>query len=116
MVMVPGADAPILIAGMGHATVAELQDCAVVTWEQHTDRIAKTGNVLDFDSLRERHGLMRRENVDAATRQALVERIARHKANPISDPFRQPVYENPKQQTKFLIEKEVPGDAARMDR
>jgi hypothetical protein len=111
MVLVPGGDAPTLIAGMGYATAAELQDCAVVTWEEQTAKIAATGNILDFDMLRERRGLLRREEVDAATRQALLDRVARHKANPISDPFRQPVYENPRQKTKFLIEKEVPGDA-----
>jgi len=90
MVLVPGVDAPTLIAGMGYATAAELQDCAVVTWHRQADKIAATGNILDFDDLRERHGLMPREQVDAATREALVRRIARHKANPISDPPRQP--------------------------
>jgi len=84
MVLVPGSDAPKLIQGMGYATAAELRDCAVVAWHQGS-------KILDFDSARERHGLMRREDVDAATRQALLDRIAKHKANPVSDPARQPL-------------------------
>jgi len=67
MVMVPGAPAPTLIPGFGYATAAELRDCAVVTWHEQTERLAKTGRILDFDTLRERHGLMRREEVDTAT-------------------------------------------------
>lgn len=101
MVLVPGAHAPTLIAGFGYATAAELRDCAVVTWEQQTAKIAAGKPPIDFDEARERHGLMRREDVDTATREALLSRIARHKANPISDPFRQPVYPNPTAKTVF---------------
>lgn len=111
MVMVPGADAPTLIAGMGFATAAELRDCAVAAWSSQTEKIAKTGHVLDFDSLRERAGLMRREEVDAATREAMVHRIARHMANPISDPARQPVYPNPTNKTRFGYESKEGVDA-----
>ena len=107
MVMVPKADVPTLIAGMGYATAAELQDCAVVVWHEQTDKLAKTGKILDFDALRERHGLMRREEVDAATREALVQRAARHKASPVSDPPRQPTYPNPTAKTCFPIGKKV---------
>lgn len=90
LVMVPGAPAPTAIAGMGYATAAELQDCAVVTWHQQTESLTTRGAIVDFDVARERAGMMRREEVDAATREALTDRIARHKANPISDPPRQP--------------------------
>ncbi len=108
LVMVPGAPAPTAITGLGYATAAELQDCAVVTWETQTGRLAKTGQFLDFDTLRERHGLMRREEVDTATREALRRRIAKHKANPITDPPRQPHRPNPTQKTHFTVEKEAP--------
>ena len=98
MVLIPGA-APSLIAGFGYATAAELQDCAVYAWHKNTEQIAKTGGLLDFDAARERAGLIRREEVDAATRNAFRDRIAHHKANPITDPFRQPVYPNPTNRT-----------------
>lgn len=107
MVLVPGAHAPTLIAGFGYATAAELRDCAVVTWHTQTQKLATTGQILDFDTLRERRGLMRREEVDSATREALLQRVARHKANPISDPPRQPVYANPTAKTSFPIRKKV---------
>jgi len=103
-VMVPGAPAPTLIAGFGYATAAELQDCAVVTWHQQTKQLATTGKLFDFDSLRERRGLMRREEVDNATREALLHRVAQHKANPISDPPRKLVYPNPTNRKVFMKE------------
>ena len=95
MVMIPGAAAPTLIPGFGYATAAELRDCAVVTWYEQTERLAKTGRMFDFDALRERRNLMRREEVDSAVREAMLRRIEQHKANLVTDPFRQPVYPNP---------------------
>jgi hypothetical protein len=104
MVIVPGADAPTLIPGFGYATAAELRDCAVVAWHTQEKKIAQGKNIIDFDEARERHGLMRREDVDAAVRQALRDRIAKHKANPISDPPRQLVYPKPTGKTVFGYE------------
>ena len=101
MVLVPGADAPTLIAGMGYATAAELRDCAVVTWHQQTEKLRNTGKLLDFDTLRERCGLMRREEVDTAVRDAMARRAAQHKANPVTDPPRKLVYPNPTNRTVF---------------
>jgi len=100
MVMVPGTQ-PTLIPGFGYATAAELRDCAVVTWHTQTEKLARTGRILDFDALRERRGLMRREDVDSAVREAMLRRIAQHKAHPLTDPFRQPVYPNPTNRTLF---------------
>ncbi len=94
MVMVPGTQ-PTLIPGFGYATASELRDCAVVTWYEQTERLAKTGRVFDFDALRERRGLMRREEVDPAVREAMLRRVEQHKANPVTDPFRKPVHPNP---------------------
>ncbi len=107
MVMVPGADGPTLIAGMGYATAAELRDCAVLAWSKQVDNLAATGSLADFDALREKHGLMRREEVDAAAREAMRRRVAQHRANPRTDPFRQMVYPNPKQRMNFPIRKEL---------
>ena len=95
MVIVPGAPAPTLIPGFGYATAAELRDCAVAAWYQQTEKLTSTGQLLDFDELRERRGLMRREDVDPAVREAMLRRIEQHKRNPISDPPRQPVRPNP---------------------
>ncbi len=103
LVMVPGADAPVAIAGMGYASAAELQDCAIVTWHDKSAKLANGGKLLDFDALREKRGLMPRDKVDAATREAMLDRVAKHKANPISDPQRVPERPNPTNKTKFAI-------------
>ena len=100
MVMVPGTQ-PTLIPGFGYATAAELRDCAVVTWHTQAEKLTKAGSVLDFDALRERRGLMRREKVDAEVREAMLRRIAQHKAHPVTDPFRQPIRPNPTNRTLF---------------
>ena len=72
-----------LIVGDGEATAAELADLAAKAVE---------ASEPDFDKLRERGGQMRREEVPAAMRNAMLDRIARHRANPVTDPERQPDY------------------------
>lgn len=84
-----------LMAGMGLATASELRDECVARWELMEARLLKTGRRYDFDEARERAGLMRAEDVDAAVRESLLERIRRHRANPITDPPRKLVYPNP---------------------
>jgi len=100
MVMVSGGQ-PTLIPGFGYATAAELRDCAVVAWHTQTEKMAKTGRVLNFDALRDRRGLMRREDVDPAVREAMVRRVAQHKASPVTDPPRKLKYRNPTNRTVF---------------
>jgi hypothetical protein len=80
------------ITGWGYADAAELQDCAVVLWTKQAEALTKTGRLMDFDALRERHGMIRAEDVPAAMAEALTRRIAHHRANPVTDPFRVPRY------------------------
>ena len=96
MVMVPPPRQPVLIPGHGYATAAELQDCALVAWH---------GKALNFDERRERFGLMRREDAGVAISEAITDRIARHKASPITDPFRQPQYVMPNERTLHTVAK-----------
>ena len=88
LLLIPGA--PQQIAGMGYAPAAELRDQAVAVWEIISERVEKKGRPVDFDDLRERNRLMRKEDVDTAMREALWDRIQRHKASPRTDPPRQP--------------------------
>lgn len=88
LLLIPGA--PQQIAGWGLSSVEEIRDQAVAVWELITERLAKTGSTFDFDAAREKHGLMRREDVDAAIRQAMQDRINDHKANPVTNPPREP--------------------------
>jgi len=103
MVLVPGAQ-PTLIPGFGYATAAELRDCAVVTWHQQIEKLAATGKLFDFDDLRDRRGLMRREKVDAEVREAMRRRVAQHKGNPVTDPPRKLKYRNPANRTVYSKE------------
>lgn len=91
LILIPGV--PIQqLAGWALAPAAELRDMAIAIWAIQTKRMAKSGRIVDFDALREKHGLMRREDIGPAMSEALSERIRRHKANPITDPPRERRY------------------------
>lgn len=77
-VMVETKRGRVIVEGLGQATAAELEDLAVSALERPAGP--------DFDHLREKNGLMRREEVDAAVRNALLDKVAKHKANHRTDP------------------------------
>ncbi len=89
------------VCGMGLAPVYEMRDECVARWEITENRLARTGNIVDFDVLREKAGLVERSKVDEAFRTALTDRIAAHKASPVTDPPRQPRYPNPTNRVVF---------------
>ena len=93
-VMVDTGRSRVMVVGLGQATAAELQDLAVAAIERQETQRGKTGTDVDFDAMRERAGMMRREDVDAAVRNAMADRVARHKRNPFSDPARVSVTES----------------------
>ena len=102
MLLVPGA-MPISIEGHGYAPAAELRDCAVVTWGRTEEKLRKFGTTLfDIDDARERAGLLPRDQVDTAVREAMASRVAKHKASPVTDPSRQPVYPNQTGRQNFV--------------
>lgn len=102
LLLIPGTGG-VILAGLGLATAAELRDDAVGIWEMKRELIAKTGAVLDFDELRERAGLMRREDVPARMAEAFEDRIQRHKSSPVTDPARQPNYPRPNERTLHTV-------------
>lgn len=73
------------LAGMGIAPASELRDEAVARWELQENKIAKTGSTFDFDEAREKAGLMPRDKVDAAVRNAFRDKIAQHKATSVTN-------------------------------
>lgn len=100
LLIVPGAPTVQVLEGRGVTDAAELRDLAVVTWHRTTERLRENhGAMFDFDALREKHGLMRREQVDAAIREALQERVKLHKQNPVTDPGRDPLRDTYPRQT-----------------
>lgn len=91
LLLVPGTGG-VLLCGLGYATAAELRDDAVAVWVKNSEKIAKSGSIFDFDELREKHGLIEKAKVKTAMSEAFWERIQRHRASPVTDPFRQPQY------------------------
>jgi hypothetical protein len=93
LLLVPGLYAGpqkqvILVAGEGYASAEEMKDLCVTTWGRAEMRVAERGpEFTTFDELRERHGLMPRNKVDAAVREALWERAKAHKTNFRTDPL-----------------------------
>lgn len=90
MVLGPDNRTVILIVGDGVTEASELQDLAAEAYGKQEETIRKTGNGSDFASLREKRGLWRKEEFGTVFAEALQERIRKHKANPRTDPFRQP--------------------------
>lgn len=91
---------PDVIIGDGYADAAELRDLAVYQWERTTVLLEQNGGLrFDFDALRERHGLMRRDEVDAAVRNAMRDRVERHRRNPVTDKPRDPMRDSYPRQT-----------------
>lgn len=80
----------VVICGMGAAEAAELQDIAEAVYEEQQAKVDAGEPIVNFDELRERHGLPSREEFDPLFRQALRDRIEQHRRNPITDPARQP--------------------------
>lgn len=88
----PDGSTPILLITEGDVEAAELQDMAMEAIGNQEERVKEHGRGLDFDKLREKHGFVRREDAPMAIKDALAARIAHHKQNPVTDPFRQPHY------------------------
>lgn len=103
LLMVPGSPTHQQIAGWGLCDIYELRDMAVYVWNVTVERLKKNnGQLVDFDSLREKHGLMRREDVEAAVGEAFDDVIRRQKASPITNPSRQPNYPKVRGKTVFV--------------
>ena len=91
-VLVAIPDHPQVIDCQGYAPVDEIRDLAVLIWETVSEQIATRGSVHNGDELRWKHGYPDREAADAMIREAMFERIRKHRQNPITDPFRQMNY------------------------
>ena len=72
---------PILIMGDGVTEAAEIQDLALEALDRQEESIKKNGRGMNFAEARERAGMVRREDFDAAFRDALERNTKRRKAN-----------------------------------
>ena len=74
---------PIFLVGMGETEAAELQEMAYDVIERRSKR---PWQGIDRDHPKYRHRLVPYKNFSDAFKEALQERIKRHKANPVTDP------------------------------
>lgn len=82
----------ILIAAEGVTPAAELQDLAITSYGRALEKVQRNkGMLVNSAEMRDKFGLPQAEEFDALFREALTDRIARHRANLITDPPRQPV-------------------------
>ena len=92
-VVLIGADGhtPLIIAGLGETEVAEIEEIALAALEKQEKTMKETGgSPINFAKYREDNHLPPAEALDSLFRQALRDRMAKHRANPISDPARAP--------------------------
>ena len=84
MVYGPDNYMPILIIGDGETEAAELQDLAQDAIGRQEEMVRKTGRGFDFDSARERAGMVRREDFGRAASEAFERRAAFLRANQVT--------------------------------
>jgi hypothetical protein len=90
MVVGPDARTVILVVGDGTAEAAELEDLAQMALARQEERVRRHGRGIDIDALREKHGEMRREDVDAAARNAFADHARKRQQNQRTMPGRRP--------------------------
>jgi len=71
----------MVIIGDGDAEAAELEDIAQQAYDKAETNMKKFGRAVDIDSMRERAGAPRREEVDPMIRQAFRDHAAKLKQN-----------------------------------
>lgn len=97
LVDTPYGRAVVMTEGVTEA--AELEDLALMAIERQAERAKGDW----FAEQRERMGLPEREKFADLFADALERRIAQHKANPITDPAREPYRHNPTNKVMFAM-------------
>lgn len=87
----PDGRTPIVVPGLGVTEAAELEEVAIAAYEKREKLMRQGKPLVDFDELRDREGLPPAKEFDPLFRQALRDRIEKHRRSPITDPPRQPV-------------------------
>ena len=85
MLIGPDEKTVILIVG-GEA--AEIEDIAIAKFDQQRRLAEKGQRGFKFAEAREAHGMPPIEQVDGMIREAIRERVRKHKRNPVTDPGR----------------------------
>lgn len=75
-----------IVPGLRVTEAAEMADLMSAALEKQKDNIKKYGKAVPFDLIWEERGMPSQEQFPNALRQAVRDRMARHKANPRTDP------------------------------
>ena len=92
MIVGPDGTQPLFLMANGNVEGAELEEIAIAEFERQESNAKKGIGPIDFDRIREKKGLPARGTFDQMFREALQERIKKHKRNPVTDPPRQMRY------------------------
>ena len=84
MLVGPDGQTPILIAGLGEAEVAEIEEIALAAAEKAEARMKQQGSPIDFERIRAEKGLPSADEFDARLREAAEDRVQRERRNPTS--------------------------------
>lgn len=88
----PDGKTPFVVVADGETEAAELEEIALAMHEHKARRMRQgISGGIDFEEIRARRGLPPARAFDALFRQAIADRIARHKQNHRTDPFRKPL-------------------------
>jgi len=92
MIVGPDGTQPLFLVANGNVEGAELEEIAIAEFEKQAELKKQGKGPIDFEGIRERRGLPPREQFDQMFREALQERIKKHKRNPVTDKPRQMRY------------------------
>ncbi len=70
----PDPGVPIMVAGFGMVEAAEIEDLALGALDKQAENMKKFGRAMDFDTMREEAGFVRREDFPQVFSDAMAER------------------------------------------
>ena len=86
MVQGPDAGVPIIVMVDGDTEASEMQDIALAAIDKQQEQIKQTGRAMDFDSLREENGMVRREDFGQALSDGFMRNVEYLRTHQRTDP------------------------------
>ena len=86
---------PIILAGLGEAEGAQLEDLAIEAHERSQEEGKRSGQAQDYQRIREMLGVPSKEQFMSNWYDSLEWRVDQHLKNPRTDPAKKRTYEDP---------------------
>jgi hypothetical protein len=77
---------PIIVMVDGDTEASEMQDIALAALDKQEEQIKKTGRAMDFDSMREEYGMVRREDFGQTLSDGLMRNVEYLRTHQRTDP------------------------------